>query len=157
MKSLLLSMLLWSFEHDWAHVWPKGIEPPDPNIPRPLFVDSFEGEDPRPFGPAPGIRVYQYDWEHVWYGAKWPDGISTLAPIGSFTMRTGFSTQRYGLPAAGKVVTTSFVPDFAAHRISWAGAQGIAQVGYLAPQRAIATTVTISEHRADMYAPCQVT
>lgn len=150
MKYLLLAALLVALS---AHAQ-RG-EPPDPNIRRPIFADSFEGNDPRPIGPAPGFRVFEYKWEHVFFGATWPDGISTNAPIGSYTMRTGFGTQRYGLPAAGRVVTTPFVADNTNHQISWVGAQGIGQVGYLTPQRALFTSVTISEHRADMYAPCQ--
>lgn len=150
MKRLLLAALLVASS---AHAQ-RG-EPPDPNIRRPIFADSFEGETPRPVGPAPGFHVYQFTWEWVFFGAKWPNGISTNVPIGSYTMRTGFSTQRYGLPAAGRVITVPFEADSQNHRISWAGAQGIGQVGYLTPQRALFTSVTISEHRADMYSPCQ--
>lgn len=76
-------------------------------------------------------------------------------PIGSWSYRDKYSP--YGKSAAGRLLTTKFVADGAMHKLSFLGAQPIAAAGYPLAQGALATTVTMSRCRADMYAPCQAT
>lgn len=101
-----------------------------------------------------GFSVLEKSWADLWYGATWPNGISTPVPIGSFTSRSRFYPG--GTPVAGKIITTKFVADAGNHRVSWVGAQAIPQVGYRMPQGADSVTVTVSECRADVYSQCRV-
>jgi hypothetical protein len=105
-------------------------------------------------GPASCFLVKEFTWQDLFYGADWPDSPSYLAPAGSFSMRSPGNKQ--GPPIAGLVLTTSFIADNAAHKISWVGAQSIPSVAYTVPNGASSVTVSLSETRADMNAECTV-
>lgn len=128
-----------------------------------ITLDSFESPLPEP--PAEelprceavptGFKVVEKRWEDIFYGATWPHSPSFQTPVGSWSYRDRYSP--YGKAAAGRLLTTSFVADDAMHKLTFVGVQPVSVAGYPLAQAAISSTVTVSECRADVYAPCQVT
>lgn len=122
--------------------------------------DGFESPPPmKPVEPQcsvpEGFTVVEKRWEDIFYGRSWPDSPSFMTPIGSWSYRDRYAP--YGKPAAGRILTASFVADENMHRLSFNGVQPIPAADYPIAQGAITSTVTVSACRADVYAPCQVT
>ena len=120
------------------------------------FSDNFESAQERePECSVPdGFKVFEKRWEDIFYGVAWPNSPSFLTPVGSWSYRDKYA--RYGKPAAGRILTASFVADDKTHRLGFLSPQPIPAAGYPLGQVALTSTVTFSACRADMYAPCQV-
>ena len=102
----------------------------------------------------PGFTVREFTWEHLFYGASWPDRPAHQTPLGSWSLRQGNPAR--GQPVAGVLITTPITLDAKpTHRLGWVNVQAVSAAGYGAPQNAKQATVTISPCRADVYAACQ--
>lgn len=129
-----------------------GFESPPPVIPE----EPHEQPSPEPVCDVPaGFTVVEKRWEDIFYGASWPHSPSFQTPIGSWSYRDRYYP--YGKPAAGRLLTASFVADEAMHKLTFVNVQPVEVAGYPLAQGALSTTVTMSECRADVYAPCRVT
>lgn len=124
-----------------------GFESPLPEIP----AEELPRCEPIPAG----FTVVEKRWEDIFYGVSWPYSPSFQTPIGSWSYRD--NTAPYGRPAAGRLLTTSFVADEAMHKLTFVGVQPVDTAGYPIAQAALSHTITVSACRADVYAPCQVT
>lgn len=124
-----------------------GFESPLPEIP----AEELPRCEPIPAG----FTVVEKRWEDIFYGASWPHSPSFQTPVGSWSYRDRYYP--YGKPAAGRLLTASFVADEAMHKLTFVNVQPVEFAGYPLAQCALSTTVTMSECRADVYAPCRIT
>lgn len=89
------------------------------------YCESIAGD---PLVRPEGFVEHLLTWEQAFYGHRYPSSGSPLAPMGSFTLRSGSDN---GPPIAGRYLSIAFTPSTGVYRLGWLQIQFIPEHGYI--------------------------